>query len=340
MMKKSMISLLTASVLLGGAATATATAAGPDVLMVYDDSVRPDFYNFSWAQHSLTQHQIVHSGRAAIEMVPNRDNGLYLYKDRVAFVSQYDTLQLWVHGGATGGQALDLVLQAGGMPVAAKSFAELIPGGIPANAWTKVELDLAALELPNGIFDGLLIRGTTDGEQAAVYFDDIALLNKASVTPVEAVANGLTVYDDYLNRPDFVNYSLAEHDVNQTGYVHTGIHALQMTPNRDLGLYLYKDRVASTAEYRTLRFWINGGADGGQQLKLVLLAGGVPVADKQFAELLPTGSLAADSWTKVELNLADLHLPNGLFDGILIAGTTDGVQPAVYLDDMALLRGE
>lgn len=50
--------------------------------------------------------------------------------------------------------------------------------------------------------------------------------------------------------------------------------------------------------------------------------------------------LAADTWSKVELNLADLQLPNGLFDGILIAGTTDGAQPAVYVDDMVLLRGE
>ncbi|ARU60854.1 hypothetical protein CBW65_06905 [Tumebacillus avium] len=338
MMKKSIYSLLVASLFLCG--TTVATAASADVLMVYDDSVRNDFTNFSWAQHSLTQQAVVHSGRTAIEMLPDRDSGVYLYKSRVAFVSQYDTLQVWVHGGEVGGQALNLVIQAGGVPVATKSFADLIPGGIPANQWTKVELNLADLEIPNGIFDGILIRGTTDGLQPAVYFDDIALINKASVTPIETVTNGLTVYDDYLNRPDFVNYSWVEHDVNQTAYAHTGIHAVQMTPNRDLGLYFYKDRVASTSEYRTLRFWINGGSTGGQQLKLVLMAGGVSVAEKSFSELLPTGSPAADTWTKVELNLADLQLPNGLFDGLLIAGTTNGTQPSVYVDDIALLRGE
>ena len=338
MLKKGFLSsMLVASVLLSGATVVA--AASPDVLMVYDDSVRNDFTDYSWAQHSLTQQLVVHSGRTAIEMLPNRDAGLYLYKSRVAFVSHYDTLQLWVNGGTTGGQDLNLVIQAGGVPVATKSFAELLPSGIPANQWAKVELNLAELAIPNGVFDGILIRGTTDGEQSTVYFDDIALFNKASVTPIEAVTNGLTVYDDYLNRPDFVNYSWVDHDVNQTVYTHTGIHAVQVNPNRDLGLYFYKDRVASTSEYTTLRFWINGGSAGGQQMKLVFMAGGVAVAEKQFSELLPNG-IPAESWAKVEVSLADLQLPNGLFDGLLIAGATTGTQAPVYVDDMVLLRGE
>jgi hypothetical protein len=334
--KKWMAAALALGALLIGSQPTSATAASPSVWMVYDEGLRNDFIDTSWSVHALDHHGVVHSGRSAIEMQPNRDDGLYLYKDRVAFVNQYDTLQFWVNGGSAGGQDLTLTLQTGGVPVAVKSFQDLLPGGIPAGQWAKVELNLAELGIPNGIFDGILIRGNTAGAQPSVYFDDIALYNKASVTPMEPV-NGLTVYDDYLNQPTFIDYSIAGHDVTQSAYAHTGLHAVQMTPDRDRGLYFYKDRVASTANYGALRFWVNGGSAGGQQLKLVILSGGVPVAEKSFADLLPNG-IPANDWAQVQLSLTDLNLPYGLFDGLLITGTTDGVQDPVYVDDMVLLN--
>lgn len=72
-------------------------------------------------------------------------------------------------------------------------------------------------------------------------------------------------------------------------------------------------------------------------MKLVILAGGMPVAERSFSDLLPNG-IPANDWAQVELSLTDLNLPNGLFDGILIAGTTDGLQAPVYVDDRVLLR--
>lgn len=307
----------------------------PKVLMVYDDGIRNDFIDYSLATHNLAQTSIVHSGKQAVEMQPDRDRGLYFYKDRVAYVSDYDTLQFWVNGGSTGGQGMKLVIQTGGVPVVVKPFSELLPNGVPANQWVKVELNLAELAIPNGIFDGILIQGTTDGTQPAIYFDDIALLNKASVTPIPQV-DGLTVFDDYLST-QFVNYSWMEHNVNQVQYVHTGIHAVQMTPDRDKGLYFYKDRVGYTTDYENLQFWVNGGATGGQQLKLVIQAGGLPYYEQNLNDLLP-GGIPANQWAKVELPMSALNLPNNIFDGIMLVGTTAGTQPALYLDDVVLTR--
>ncbi|THF83252.1 glycoside hydrolase family 44 protein [Cohnella fermenti] len=160
---------------IGGAGWAPSShaVAAPKKLVVYDDRLHSDFTNYSWADHTLSETGIVHEGTSAIRMKPNNDDGLYLYSDRILGTDDYPLLQLWVSGGGASGQRVEIVLQSGGEPVAVQA---LDPSQLRQGQWNEVEIALDDLDLPNGLFDGILIRGTTSGAQPAIYLDDISLL--------------------------------------------------------------------------------------------------------------------------------------------------------------------
>ncbi|WP_158289693.1 glycoside hydrolase family 44 protein [Paenibacillus flagellatus] len=154
-----------------------------DGVYVYDDALNGQFADYSWAQRSLEENGTIRSGSRSIRFEPDGDGALYLYSDRIISTKDFEKLQIWVNGGATGGQKVKLALLSGGQPAAERSLDDLIPGGIPAGGWSKVELMLADLNLPNGIFDGILFAGANGGDQAAVYLDDIALVKKYVAPP-------------------------------------------------------------------------------------------------------------------------------------------------------------
>lgn len=154
-----------------------------DGIYVYDDALNKQFTDYSWAQRSLEEAYTIRSGSRSIRFEPDADNGLYLYSDRGITTKDYEKLQLWINGGKTGGQKVKLVFMSGGQPVAERLVGDLLPGGIPSGNWAKLELMLADLALPNGLFDGILLAGADAGDQSAVYLDDIALVKKYVAPP-------------------------------------------------------------------------------------------------------------------------------------------------------------
>jgi hypothetical protein len=150
-----------------------AEAAGiPAKLTVYDDQLRNSFVDYSWAKHTLSETTTVHSGSKSIRLKPNNDDGLYLYKDRILQVTDYPVLELWLNGGKASGQKLEVVLQASGQPVVSSPLDGSL---LAAGKWQKASIDLSKLNIPNGLFDGILIRGTIPGQQPEMYIDDIGL---------------------------------------------------------------------------------------------------------------------------------------------------------------------
>lgn len=154
-----------------------------DGMYVYDDALGGQITDYSWAQRSLAETGTVRSGSRSIRFEPDGGDGLYLYSDRVLSSKDFEKLQVWVNGGTAGGQAVKLVFMSGGQPVAERLLGDLLPGGIPAGGWAKLELPLAELAMPNGIFDGLLFAGANADDQSAVYLDDIALVRKYVAPP-------------------------------------------------------------------------------------------------------------------------------------------------------------
>lgn len=423
---KKLLSLLTATTAAAtimtsfiGTADIAKAADQPTVLRVYDDQLSAEFNDYSWANHDLADATFVHGGTSAIRLKPKGDDALYLYKSWIMQVSDFPVLELWLNGGNASGQQLEIVFQTGGQPVASKSL-NPIQGG-----WQKVSINLAELNLPNGILDGILIRGTTRDEQADVYLDDISFIRETVVTgltvspsplrmnmedrvtlavatsysdgtqtPVEqgvewksgndqvaVVQNGLvtavhagkttltaqygdrtatvpvtvidpnetptepsddrpgiTVYDDALSS-EFQDNSWANHDLASEDFVRTGSAAVRMDPSNDSGLYFYRGiGSVHVKNHDRLEFWINGGDQGGQQAELVLNSGGSPVAVVDIGSLIEGGAIPADEWTKVTVDLPQLKLANGIFDGILIRGASGTQQGNLYLDDIRLLE--
>lgn len=155
-----------------------------DGIYVFNDALHEQFTNYSWARkYSLEEADTVRTGGKSIRFEPNGDDGLYLKSDWAVTTKQYEKLQLWLNGGAAGKQKAKLVFMASGQPLKEIAFDDLLPNGIPAGQWTKLELMLADLNLPNGLFDGLLLAGTSGGDQSALYLDDIALVRKYVAPP-------------------------------------------------------------------------------------------------------------------------------------------------------------
>lgn len=157
-----------------------------DGMYVFDDALSDTFVDSSWAERSLEEQSVAHTGSASIRFALDGTDALYLYSGRILSADDYDRLAFWIRGGEAGGQSVKLALTAGGQTAAEKSLEEWLPAGLPADEWTRVEVRLADLQLPHGIYDGLQFAGGAPGERGTVYLDDIALLAKAVERPAVA----------------------------------------------------------------------------------------------------------------------------------------------------------
>jgi hypothetical protein len=308
---------------------------------IFADGLGEGFTDYSWAEHSLAEGGIVHQGDRSIAFGPSMDGALYLYSSTPYLVSEYNTLEFWIHGGSEGGQKLNVIIQAGGELVAKLNLDAYLPEGrLVAGSWQKVQVDLTPLKIPHGLFDGIMLRDQSHDQQGTVYVDDMRLVLErfpVSGKPPEAIQEQIVVFDDKMNA-GFTYHGSAASSLQETATVHEGTYSASFTPGHGAGVYFYKDRVLSTDEYKTLEFWVHGGTAGGQQLDLILQSGGQPVAEVKVEEQLTLGAIGAGEWRKASLSLTGLALPDGLFDGLLFKGRGEEEQPALYMDDIVIVR--
>ena len=156
----------------------------------------------------------------------------------------------------------------------------------------------------------------------AVLFLAAAVLLPAHTARAAAQA----IYDDTL-ATGWSNWSWATVDVANTATTR-GSASIKVTYGPFQGLYLHHAGV-STSGFTTLRFWLNGGTSGGQQLKLCASAACATVPSF-------TVTAKANTWTQVDVPLSALGNPATITDLVWqeAAGTSD--QPA-FLDDIALV---
>jgi hypothetical protein len=318
-----------------------AQAAVTRKLAVYTDALSQGFTDHSWAEHTLADMQTVHNGARSIRFEPSFDAGLYLYSQEPLLVSEYNTLEFWIHGGPQGQQEMNVIIQAGGKPVAKVDLKDyLAEGQLKADVWHKVQVDLTPLRIPNGVFDGILLRDKTQSRQGSVYVDDMSLLYET--VPVSTklpapVLEQMIVFDNQLN-PGFKSYSWGTHSLKEEQTVRSAVYSMMLQPSSSSALYLYKERIIRTSEYTTLEFWVNGGTAGGQQLDLILQSGGEPVLTLDLNQYVRNGSIQPQQWEKITIPLSQLPIPNAIFDGFLFKGRGTQQQGRVYLDDMVLTK--
>ncbi|HUK12686.1 MAG TPA: glycoside hydrolase family 44 protein [Thermoanaerobaculaceae bacterium] len=154
----------------------------------------------------------------------------------------------------------------------------------------------------------------------------------ALLVPLAAAgASDLPVFADALGS-GWANWSWdTTVNLGATSPVHSGTDSLAVTFTAAWGgLYLHSGSNLDGNAYTTLRFFVHGGAAGGQKLWVVLYDGsgnagpGVAV------------SPVAGTWTEVDVPIASLGSPAAI-SGIVWQDTSGGAQPTFYLDDVTLV---
>jgi peptidoglycan/xylan/chitin deacetylase (PgdA/CDA1 family) len=144
-------------------------------LPIYVDGLDSGFANWSWATHSLDETGVVHGGTSAISFEPDGWGGLMFHHSGVD-LSQYQSLELWVHGGATGGQAVQVMLHDGVQSLGAITLDAALGAPIAAGTWQKVTIPLSSLGIQSGTLVDLYVMDGSGGDQDTVYLDDISLI--------------------------------------------------------------------------------------------------------------------------------------------------------------------
>lgn len=173
---------------------AVAPAVAQD-LVVYDDVLRNSFQNYSYGGGSDFAHgTVVRTGAQSVAFTPNNFNAASFARPGVPDLTtaQYPMLRFYVHGGASGGQALRIFVQrsseATSMELANAPLAPYVSGGaIAANQWREVVVPLGtgALTFAGG-FDRIDLAADDGPAQATVYFDDVTLVGAAQADPIFA----------------------------------------------------------------------------------------------------------------------------------------------------------
>ena len=112
--------------------------------------------------------------------------------------------------------------------------------------------------------------------------------------------------------------------------MHTGSSAIAVTADAFEALYLQHPALPTDA-YESLKFWINGGATGGQTLNVVALRSGTG------QPAVHIGPLAAGAWQEIVIPLAQLGIANvSDLDGLWLQENAGVTQPTFYVDDISL----
>ena len=144
-------------------------------MLIYEDTLASNFQDWSWATHDLTQMAVVHTGARAISFEPDAWAGLVFHHATPINTALYSGVELWIHGGTTGGQAVNLQLFLAGQDKGSAAISDLMGTPIPAGAWKRVFMPFGALGI-SGTFDDLYVQDGSGLDQAKVYIDGVRLL--------------------------------------------------------------------------------------------------------------------------------------------------------------------
>jgi hypothetical protein len=119
-------------------------------------------------------------GSASVSVTATAYQAIYIHHS--AFdTTPYSSLSFWIHGGAQGGQRLQVRAVLSGQ---AQSGVALSP--LTANTWQQITVSLSSLGAANRPnMDGIWIQDTTGATQPTFYVDDIVLIG-AGTAPTSA----------------------------------------------------------------------------------------------------------------------------------------------------------
>jgi hypothetical protein len=156
-------------------------------------------------------------------------------------------------------------------------------------------------------------------------------------------AQDLQVYDDALQNGFVDNYSYGGGtDLQHAVTTHNAsAFAIAFTGNNSNAVAFPHETVDfTTSQYAGVRFYVHGGATGGQQLRFQVYnnLGGVPLANVELDSFISGAAIAANEWRLVEVRFADAPLAfSGNFDRFDLQSDDPDTQPVLYIDDVSLI---
>ena len=200
MKRKTVLTLLLCGSLLGW--TFSQAQGQPAIVIgIYGDGLAAGWENWSWAVVNLTAAAPVHSGSHSIAVTFSAWTGLALHNGSPnTFGTTH--LRFFVHGGASGGQQMNLRLNLVVNGANAYGPAFLVPA-LPANAWEDVRAPLSLLNPDGAPITGITWQDASGDSQPTLYIDDISftslddpnalVLTHGSLLPRAVLADGVTM---------------------------------------------------------------------------------------------------------------------------------------------------
>lgn len=144
----------------------------------------------------------------------------------------------------------------------------------------------------------------------------------------EAPAGSKPIYDDAM-ASGWANWSWGSNIDFESQSGHSG-KAIEITYNDGWSaLYLHNDAGVNTNGYESVRFWLNGGSNGGQLVRVC-----AKVKCDQASDQL---TVPANTWTQFDVPLSKLGASSRM-DEFVVQNFTPGSQATMFIDDITLIK--
>ena len=140
-----------------------------------------------------------------------------------------------------------------------------------------------------------------------------------------------TIYKNTLAR-GWENRSF-DGSVNFNGFpAYDGLTAMNMSFSAaDGGIYLYSPTAINVESYNVLRFFINGGSTGGQQIAVALID-----ENERVLQRVPLTPPYPNNWRQVDITLEELGDPTAIH-GLQFIDLFGDAQPIFFVDELAFV---
>ncbi len=161
--------------------------------------------------------------------------------------------------------------------------------------------------------------------------EDTATEETVEVSQPRAINAPYTIYKNTLSRGWEDRSSDA--NVNYSGFpAYDGLTAMTIhLAAADAMAYVYAPEPISTEGYNVLRFFVNGGTAGNQQMAVALVDGNEVVLDS-----VPLTPPYPNNWRQIDIMLEDLGDP-ATIRGVQWRDTLGEAQPVFFVDEVALV---
>ncbi len=148
--------------------------------IIYDNALENGWQDWGWATINYNNASPVHAGGASTSVTMGAWQGLQIYHPDLDS-TPYTNISLWLNGGASGGQKLQVygMLHVGSVPNQSATGTYSI-GPLTANTWQQFSIPLATIGVAGkNNFTGFVVQDSTGTAQATFYVDDISLVTNA-----------------------------------------------------------------------------------------------------------------------------------------------------------------